>query len=61
VLGLRTRIAPTSNVLPFILLALLYASVLGASHLMYVLVEAPCLALASRLKHRSAPATEPAT
>ena len=61
VLGLRTRIAPASNVLPFILLAFLYASVLGASHLMYVLVEAPCLALAGRLKHRSAPATEPAT
>lgn len=61
VLGLRTRIAPTSNVLPWVLLALLYVVVLVASHVMYVLVEAPCLALAGRLKHRIAPATEPAS
>jgi peptidoglycan/LPS O-acetylase OafA/YrhL len=59
-LGLRTRIAPASNLVAFAMLAFLYATVLGASHLLYRFVEAPCLAFASRFKSRVAVGTQAA-
>jgi peptidoglycan/LPS O-acetylase OafA/YrhL len=62
VLGIRTRVAAKSNILPFVMLAFLYVLILAASHFLYVWVERPCLALAGRLKQRAAAVrTEPAT
>jgi peptidoglycan/LPS O-acetylase OafA/YrhL len=62
VLGARTRLSGTSNLVAFALLGLLYALTIVSAQVLHVTVEAPCLRLASRLKHAFArrPAAEPA-
>jgi peptidoglycan/LPS O-acetylase OafA/YrhL len=54
VLGLRTRIAPKSNLVALLMLGLLYLLVLVASYVLHVAVEAPCLRLSARLKPKRA-------
>jgi peptidoglycan/LPS O-acetylase OafA/YrhL len=48
--GLRTRIAATSNTLPWALLVAVCAATMVAAQLVHVCVEKPSLALSGRLK-----------
>jgi peptidoglycan/LPS O-acetylase OafA/YrhL len=60
-LGLRTRIAPHSNAVAFIMLGVLFALVIAAAHVMHWAVEAPCIRWSKRFKDAAAaPARVPA-
>jgi peptidoglycan/LPS O-acetylase OafA/YrhL len=50
VLGARTRISATSDLVAFAMLGLLYALTIVAAQMLHVTVEVPCLRLASRLR-----------
>jgi peptidoglycan/LPS O-acetylase OafA/YrhL len=52
VFGIRTRVAPASNVAPFLMLGLIYAATIAASYVLNVAIEAPCQRLSERLKRR---------
>jgi uncharacterized membrane protein YciS (DUF1049 family) len=54
-LGVRTRIAPSSNLAAMLMLGLVYGAVIFAAYLLNRTVEVPCLRLSARLK-RSAQA-----